>query len=613
MPDVVREKLKLLPENPGVYIMKNAAGKIIYVGKAVVLKNRVRQYFQSQRNHTPKVRAMVANVADFEFIMTASEVEALILECNLIKKHRPRYNISLKDDKSYPYVKVTLQEAFPRVYLTHRIAKDGARYFGPYTNVTAVHESLKLLRRLFPLRNCKTLQDRPCLEYHIHRCLAPCVGKVEKEEYDEMIRSVLLFLEGRTEAVERELEARMKAAAADYQFELAARLRDQLAAVKKVAEKQNIVTGAGDQDAIGMARAAVGACVQVFFIRSGKMIGREHFLLQGSEDESDEALLAAFLQQYYHRATFIPREILLPMEIAERELLETWLAEKKNAAVQILVPQRGTKHDIVAMAASNAEKFLADEAAKIQQANAQTLGAVEELGKYLGLKKLPNRMECFDISHIQGSETVASMVVFEGGLPKKSDYRRFKIQSTEGKPDDFLSMREVTQRRYGDLPEDELPDLIVIDGGKGQLSSALAIIRGAGHKDVPVVGLAKQFELVFREGESDPVVLPRHSQALYLIERIRDEAHRFAITYHRNLRGKRNLVSVLDHIVGIGPTRRKALWSTFGTLAKIKAASVDELAAAPGMNRPAAEAVAQFFAAERELRGTIKEAKGENA
>ena len=603
IPERVREKLKLLPDNPGVYIMKDAAGKIIYVGKAVVLKNRVRQYFQSQRNHTPKVRAMVANVADFETIMTTSEVEALILECNLIKKHRPRYNISLKDDKSYPYVKVTMQDDYPRVFLTHRILKDGARYFGPYTNVTAVHESLKLLRRLFPLRNCKTLQDRPCLEYHIKRCLAPCVGNVAKEEYDAMIQSVLLFLEGRTETVERELDARMKAAAEDYQFELAARLRDQLAAVRKVAEKQNIVTGAGDQDAIGMARAAAGVCVQVFFIRSGKMIGREHFLLRGSEDESDEALLAAFLQQYYHRATFIPREILLPMDIEEQALLETWLAEKKRAKVPIEVPQRGTKHDIVAMAASNAEKFLADEAAKIQQANAQTLGAVEELGRYLGLPKLPNRMECFDISHIQGSETVASMVVFEGGLPKKSDYRRFKIQSTEGKPDDFLSMREVTQRRYGDLPEDELPDLIVIDGGKGQLSSALEIIRGAGHKDVPVVGLAKQFELVFREGESDPVVLPRHSQALYLIQRIRDEAHRFAITYHRNLRGKRNLVSVLDHIVGIGPTRRKALWSTFGTMAKIKAASVDELAAAPGMNRPAAEAVYQFFEAQRELKG----------
>jgi len=603
IPEVVREKLKLLPDNPGVYIMKDAAGKIIYVGKAVVLKNRVRQYFQSQRNHTPKVRAMVAKVADFEFIMTASEVEALILECNLIKKHRPRYNISLKDDKSYPYVKVTLQDDFPRVFLTHRILKDGARYFGPYTNVTAVHESLKLLRRLFPLRNCKTLQDRPCLEYHIKRCLAPCAGKISKEEYGAMIRSVLLFLEGRTADVEKELEYRMKAAAEAYHFELAARLRDQLAAVKKVAEKQNIVTGAGDQDAIGMARSEIGVCVQVFFIRSGKMIGREHFLLQGSEDESDEALLAAFLQQYYHRATFIPREILLPMELAEATLLETWLAEKKGAKVQLLVPQRGTKHDIVAMAASNAEKFLSDEAARIRQANAQTLGAVEELGRYLGLKNPPNRMECFDISHIQGSETVASMVVFEGGLPKKSDYRRFKINSTEGKPDDFLSMREVTQRRYGDLPEEELPDLIVIDGGKGQLSSALEIIRGAGHKDVPVVGLAKQFELVFREGESDPVVLPRHSQALYLIERIRDEAHRFAITYHRNLRGKRNLVSVLDHIVGIGPARRKSLWSTFGTIAKIKAASVDELAQAPGMNRPAAEAVYQFFATQRAWKG----------
>ena len=602
-PEVVREKLKLLPDNPGVYIMKDAAGKIIYVGKAVVLKNRVRQYFQSQRNHTPKVRAMVAKVADFEFIMTASEVEALILECNLIKKHRPRYNISLKDDKSYPYVKVTLQDDFPRVFLTHRIRKDGARYFGPYTNVTAVHESLKLLRRLFPLRNCKTLQDRPCLEYHIKRCLAPCAGKISKEEYDGMIRSVLMFLEGRTVDVEKELEYRMKKAAEAYPFELAARLRDQLAAVRKVAEKQNIVTGAGDQDAIGMARSEIGVCVQVFFIRSGKMIGREHFLLQGSEDESDEALLAAFLQQYYHRATFIPREILLPMDLAEVSLLETWLAEKKGAKVQLLVPQRGTKHDIVAMAASNAEKFLSDEAARIRQANAQTLGAVEELGRYLGLKNPPNRMECFDISHIQGSETVASMVVFEGGLPKKSDYRRFKINSTEGKPDDFLSMREVTQRRYGDLPESELPDLIVIDGGKGQLSSALEIIRGAGHKDVPVVGLAKQFELVFREGESDPVVLPRHSQALYLIERIRDEAHRFAITYHRNLRGKRNLVSVLDHIVGIGPARRKSLWSTFGTIAKIKAASVDELAQAPGMNRPAAEAVYQFFATQRAWKG----------
>ena len=607
MTEIVEEKLKLLPDKPGVYIMKNAEGRIIYVGKAIVLKNRVRQYFQSGKNHTPKVRAMVSHIADFEIIMTASEVEALILECNLIKKHRPRYNISLKDDKSYPYVKVTLQEDFPRVYVTRRILKDGARYFGPYTNAAAVHESLKLLRRLFPLRTCKHLQERPCLEYHIKRCLAPCVGKVEKGDYDAMIRAVLLFLEGRTEDVEKELQFRMEQAAENYNFETAARLRDQLQAVQKVAEKQNIVTGSGDQDAVGLARSEIGVVVQIFFIRAGKMIGREHFLLQGSEDESDGQLLAAVLQQYYHRATFIPREVLLPMPVPENEqaLLEQWLSEKKQKAkVQLIVPQRGTKKDIVEMASANAEKYLHDEAARIKQANDQTLGAVEELGRYLGLAKPPDRMECFDISHNQGSETVASMVVFEGGLPKKSDYRRFKIQSTEGKPDDFLSMREVTTRRYVNLPPEELPDLIIIDGGKGQLSSALEIIRNAaGHKDVPVVGLAKQFELVFTEGNPEPVVLPRHSQALYLIQRIRDEAHRFAITYHRKLRGKRNLVSVLDHIVGIGPKRRQALWNHFGSIAKIKAAGVEELAQAPGMNKPAAEAVYNFFAAQAELRG----------
>ncbi|MBR4695801.1 MAG: excinuclease ABC subunit UvrC, partial [Selenomonadaceae bacterium] len=514
-----------------------------------------------------------------------------------------KYNISLKDDKSYPYVKVTLQEEYPRVFMTRKVGKDGSRYFGPYTNVTAVHESLMLLRRLFPLRSCKQMGERPCLEYYIKRCLAPCTGKVDRDEYHDMIRAVCLFLEGRTENVERELESRMRAAAEEFQFELAARLRDQLAAVRKVAEKQNIVTGSGDQDAVGMDRSELGACVQIFFIRDGKMTGREHFLLRGSEEETDEALLAAFLQQYYHQAVFVPREVLLPFGLEESGLIEDWLTERKGARVQVFVPQRGTKRDLVKMAAGNAGKYLSDEAAKLQKANEQTLGAVEELGRYLGLGNLPNRMECFDISHIQGSETVASMVVFEGGLPKKSDYRRFKIRSAEGKPDDFKSMREVTERRYGKLTKEELPDLIVIDGGRGQLSSALEIIRGAGHTDVPVVGLAKQFELIFVEGSPDPVELPRHSQALYLIQRIRDEAHRFAITYHRNLRGKRNLVSVLDHIVGIGEKRRKALWSHFGSIGKIKAASVEELASVPGMSRPAAEAVYQFFLAREELRG----------
>ena len=607
MTDLVAEKLKLLPDSPGVYIMKDARGKIIYVGKAIVLKNRVRQYFQSSRNQAPKVRAMVSHVADFETIMTANEVESLILEANLIKKHRPRYNIRLKDDKSYPYVKVTVQEEYPRVFITRRVLRDGARYFGPYTNVTALRDSLKLLKRLFPLRTCRTMPDRPCLEYHIKRCLAPCVGKVTEEDYRAMIRAVLLFLEGRTDDVERELEHRMNLAAEAYHFETAARLRDQLSAVRKAAERQNIVTGAGDQDAVGMARSAAGVCVQIFFIRGGKMIGREHFLLRGSEEESDADILRAFLEQYYNQATFVPREVLLPCAIdtAGQEIIERWLAEKKGGGkVALLTPQRGTKRDIVVMATGNAEKFLADEETRRSLADEQTLGAVAELGRYLGLKKPPHRMECFDISHNQGQETVASMVVFEGGMPKKSDYRRFKIKSAEGKPDDFLSMREVTTRRYVGLPEEELPDLIIIDGGKGQLSSALEIIRGAaGHKDVPVVGLAKQFELVFTEGNSEPVELPRRSPSLYLIQRIRDEAHRFAITFHRKLRGKRNLVSVLDHIVGVGPKRRQALWAHFGTLDKIKAASVDELASVPGMNRPSAEAVVHFFEAQRELRG----------
>lgn len=607
MTDIVAEKLKLLPDSPGVYIMKDDHGKIIYVGKAIVLKNRVRQYFQSSRNHTPKVRAMVSHIADFETIMTANEVESLILEANLIKKHRPRYNIRLKDDKSYPYVKVTVQEDFPRVFITRRVLRDGARYFGPYTNVTALRDSLKLLRRLFPLRTCRTMPERPCLEYHIKRCLAPCVGKVEAEDYRAMIRAVLLFLEGRTDDVERELEQRMNAAAEAYHFETAARLRDQLSAVRTAAERQNIVTGAGDQDAVGMARSAAGVCVQIFFIRGGKMIGREHFLLRGSEEESDADILRAFLEQYYNQATFVPREVLLPCAIdaAAQATIEAWLAARKGGGkVALLTPQRGTKHDIVQMATGNAAKFLADEETRRSLLDEQTLGAVEELGRYLGLKHPPRRMECFDISHNQGQETVASMVVFEDGAPKKSDYRRFKIRSTEGKPDDFLSMREVTTRRYVGLPEEELPDLIIIDGGKGQLSSALEIIRHtAGHKDVPVVGLAKQFELVFTEGNSEPVELPRRSQALYLIQRIRDEAHRFAITFHRKLRGKRNLVSVLDHIVGIGPKRRQSLRTHFGSLEKIKEATVEELAAAPGMNRTSAEAVRHFFDAQRELRG----------
>ena len=417
-----------------------------------------------------------------------------------------------------------------------------------------------------------------------------------------MIRSVCFFLEGRSEAVEKDLEQGMDAAAEDFAFERAARLRDQLTAVRKIREKQNIVTGSGDQDAIGLARSDQGVCIQVLLIRGGKMVGGEHFMMNGSEDEADTSILTAFMKQYYDRATFVPREILLPLEIDEKILIEAWLSEKKAVKVALEQPRRGTKKDIVVMAANNAEKYLADAAIKLERAVAQTTGAVEDLGRYLGLAALPRRMECFDISHIQGSETVASMVVFEDGVPKKSAYRRFKIKSTEGKPDDFLSMREVTSRRYGKADVEDMPDLIIIDGGKGQLSSALEIIRGAGHLEVPVVGLAKQFEYIFREQESEPVILPRNSPALFLVQRIRDEAHRFAITYHRQLRGKRNLVSVLDHVNGIGPKRRQLLWKHFGTLEKIKQASVNEMAALPGMTVPAAQAVYNFFAAREKMK-----------
>ena len=594
MNDELIEKLSHLPEKPGVYLMKDDQGRIIYVGKAVLLTNRVRSYFQSSRNHSPKVLAMVARIVDLEYIVTGSEIEALILECNLIKKHRPKYNIRLRDDKTYPYIKVTTNEEFPLMFSTRRVQKDGARYFGPYTNAGAVHEVIKLMRKLFPLRSCRTMNaERPCLEYHIKRCLAPCAGLVDRVTYGGMIKEVCLLLEGRNDAVVRSLRQRMAVAAEKLQFEQAARLRDQLVAVEKVTEKQNIVTGAGDQDAIGLARSALGTCIQVFFIRNGKMVGRDHFLLTGSEEEEDEAALAAFVKQYYSQAVFIPKEVLLPLLITEQDLMSDWLSQLKGSRVAVETPQRGTKKNIVAMANDNAGIVLSEQESSIKAHSAQTVEAMADLGRYLGLEDAPERMECFDISHIQGAETVASMVVFEGGMPKKEDYRCYKLLTVEGKPDDFKSMQEVVGRRYGDLAQ-PVPNLIIIDGGKGQLSSALEIIRGAGLR-VPVIGLAKEFEHIFQEGSSDPLVLPRHSQALYLIQRIRDEAHRFAVTYHRKLRSKRNLTSVLDHVVGIGAQRRKALWEAFSSLAKMKAATVEELAVVPSMTVPAAQAVYDFF------------------
>ena len=594
--DSIKNALAVLPDKPGVYLMHDAEGKVIYVGKAVVLKNRVRSYFRNLASHTPKVKAMVAKIAEIETIVTSSEVEALILECNLIKKYRPRYNISLKDDKTYPYLKVTLQEDFPRLYMTRRLLRDGSKYYGPYADAGAMHATVKLLRSMFPLRTCRKMNpDRPCLNYHIKRCLAPCAGYVSKDEYGQMIKSVCMVLDGRTTELERDLKQRMQAAAEDYAFEEAARLRDQLQAVERLNESQKAVTNnGGDMDIIGFAQDMTGNCLQIFFVRKGKLIGRDNFFLQDGGEEQQE-VLTAFIKQYYNDATFIPREIVLPQlpEAEEQQLIEAWLSGKAERKVELFVPQRGVKRELLQLANDNALKLLAERLRKGSLSLKNDEQAAEELQQALGLEHSLERMDCFDISHTQGSETVASMVVFRKGSISKKDYRKYKIVSAEGKPDDFKSMQEVVYRRYKDY--EDLPNLVVIDGGKGQLSSALEVIRGLGLADLPVVGLAKREEEIFIPHQSTSILLDRDSAALHLIQRIRDEAHRFAITFHRKLRGKRNLVSVLDHVEGIGPKRRQALWKAFKTLEAMKAASVEELAAVEGMNTAVAQTLYDFF------------------
>lgn len=592
----IREALAVLPDKPGVYLMHDKDGKVIYVGKAVVLKNRVRSYFRNLASHTPKVRAMVAKIADIETIVTSSEVEALILECNLIKKYRPRYNIMLKDDKSYPYLKVTLNEEFPRLYVTRRQMRDGAKYYGPYADAGAMHATVKLLRSMFPLRTCRTMNaERPCLNYHIKRCLAPCAGLVSKEEYGNMIKSVCMVLDGRTAELERDLKRRMQEAADNYAFEEAARLRDQLQAVMRLNEQQKAVTGQdSDMDIIGFAKDMTGICIQIFFVRKGKLLGRDNFFLQ-DDGESEQEVITAFVKQYYNEASYVPREIALPVlpDAEEQAVIEQWLAEKAQRKAELVRPQRGVKKDLLHLANDNAVKLLEERLRKGQLSLKNDVQSAEELQQALGLPNPLERMDCFDISHTQGSETVASMVVFRNGSISKKDYRRYKIVSAEGKPDDFKSMQEVVYRRYKDY--EDLPSLVVIDGGKGQLSSALEVIRGLGLHDLPVIGLAKREEEIFKEGQSESILLDRDSAALHLIQRIRDEAHRFAITYHRKLRGKRNLVSVLDHVEGIGSKRRQELWKAFKTLDEMKAASVEELAAVESMNYAAAQKLYDFF------------------
>ena len=602
MNQAIADTLAVLPEAPGVYIMHDSTGKVIYVGKAVILKNRVRSYFRKSTQSSPKVRAINAHVASIETIVTASEMEALILECNLIKKYRPRYNIDLKDDKTYPYLKITVEEAYPRMVLTRRVLQDGAKYYGPFADAGALRDTMKLIRTMFPLRHCRNMNvKRPCLQYHLHRCLAPCTGKVPLTEYRKLVDQVLLVMDGKVGELKKDLTEKMLQASEAMEYEKAAHYRDSLQSLERLEEKQKATTEGGDRDVIGLASDETGVCVQVFFVRGGKILGRDSFFLDQEVGEPGGDILSDFMKQYYTKQHQPPKEVLVSQELtdSDRVLLGQYLSTLAEKTVNLLVPQRGLKHDLVLMAVNNAKKNLEERLRRGHASLKTDLDAAEELQKALGLSQPLERMDCFDISHNQGRETVASMVVFRNGSPSKKDYRRYKLRSTEGKPDDFKSMQEVVYRRYKDL--EDLPSLIIIDGGKGQLSSALEVIRGLGISDVPVIGLAKREEEIFKEGEHTSILLDKMSPSLHLIQHIRDEAHRFAITYHRKRLGKRNLVSVLDHLEGIGPKRREALWKRFGTLDAMKQASLEDLAAVEGMNKSAAEKVYAF------LQGTLSE------
>lgn len=594
----VLEKIKRLTTEPGVYLWKDEKGRILYVGKAVNLRNRVKSYVRKDSNRAVKVAAMMSHAVDLETIVVANEPEALILENTLIKKYHPRYNIMLRDDKTYPYIKVTVQEEYPRVFMTRRVQRDGARYFGPFADAGAVHRVLKLVQVALHLRTCRSMKvARPCLQYHLGHCDAPCMNYISKDDYRRQAELAVDALEGRNRRLVNDLRNKMEEAAAGLAFEKAAMYRDQLEALAAVKEQQDIVTtGAGDSDIIGFAVEAGQTCVQIYMIRGGKLMGREIFHIENGDDETSSSLTAAVLDQYYVNGVFVPKEIVVAA-VERKEEYERRLSAQKGRNVSLIVPRRGMKKRLLEMAETNARVLLEQRRLQWQHDKDKTSGAVEALARVLDLPCLPERMECFDISHTQGIETVASMVVFEHGRPAKSEYRRFKLKTVQGKPDDFASMAEIMERRYSekDWPE---PDLIIIDGGKGQLHAALPVIRQAG-TEATVISLAKRIEEIFVEDRSESVILNHHTPELQLLQAIRDEAHRFAITYHRKLRGKRSLVSVLDHIEGIGPKRRKAIWQTFRTLKEIKAASVEELASVEGMNKTAAENVYYFFRLEK--------------
>jgi excinuclease ABC subunit C len=606
----LQEKLDVLPTKPGVYLMKDREGHILYVGKAVNLRARMRSYFQASAADHPKLQRLAASVADLDFIVTASELEALILESTLIKRHKPKYNVRLKDDKRYPYIKVTWQEVWPRVLVVRRMERDGARYFGPFTASWAVQQTLNTLRRVFPYLTCNRIitgqDERACLYYDIDLCLGPCIGAATRDQYRTMIDGLCRFLEGKSDEIVADLEAKMRAAAAQWDFEQAALHRDQLGAIQRVVERQKVVSAAmADQDVIAFARADGDACVQVFFIRRGRLLGREYFVLDGAAEETEAEIVASFVKQFYDEAAYVPPEILLPNEIDEALVIQDWLRSRRGNKVLLKVPRRGQKRGLVEMAAENAAETLRHLRAQWLVDEAKQASALAELQEHLELPTPPNRIECYDISTIQGSATTGSMVVFVKGIPRKSDYRRFRVRSVEG-TDDYASMREVLRRRFRRISDsklqiepmpggekstwDLLPDLLVVDGGKGQLHAALEVLDEFHLRDaVPAVALAKQEEEIFVAGKPEPVRIPRTSEGLYLMQRIRDEAHRFAVTYHRRLRGKQTVISQLDGVPGIGPKRRSALLRHFGSVDLIRAASLEELAAVPGMTRRAAE------------------------
>lgn len=608
---VITQQLKHLPASPGVYLMRDARGAIIYVGKAASLRNRVRSYFGPQERLDPKTQALVEHVQELEFFLTGSEEEALILENNLIKRHRPHYNILLKDDKSFPFLKINLNEDWPSVYMTRRVEDDGGRYFGPFTSGWSVKQTLQVLKGIFPLRRCTKpitgTDPRPCLDYYIHLCPAPCIGAISKKEYNEVMKQVVLFLEGKQGRVIRSLESKMEKAAEGLDFEKAAQIRDQLQAIRRVIEGQKIAARIrGEQDVIAFVSERDRAYVQVFFIRGSKLIGRESFIMQGTTSEEPERIMTGFVKQFYSSATHTPPLILLQYPVEDQAVIESWLEGKRGSKVSIEVPSRGNKKQLVEIVAENAVQGLAQLKIKQQAAPSALTEALAEIQKELHLPALPLRMECYDISNIQGRAAVGSMVVFEKGKPKPDHYRRFRIKTISG-ADDYAMLQEVLRRRFKRFALQssenttqaaswaEQPDLVLIDGGKGQLSSVIEVMKETGAEAIPVAGLAKENEEIFIPGRSESVRLPGSSPGLQMLQRLRDEAHRFALGYHQKVRRRETFASVLDSVPGIGPRRKRALLQHFGSVRAIREASIEELAVARGMSQSLARKIKQYL------------------